>query len=131
MSKKVLLVGHCSPDSSYLKVSLKKADADAEVIRVNNQQALEEHLAQNNNSLLLLNRILDGRFTLPSGVENIVEIRKTHPDLPMMLVSNHADAQQAAEQAGALPGFGKREVTSDRTVKLLHDALAAQPANAD
>ena len=31
-------------------------------------------------------------------------------DVPVMLVSNYADAQAAAVQAGALPGFGKADL---------------------
>ena len=31
-------------------------------------------------------------------------------DLPVMLVSNHPDAQSEAVRAGAAPGFGKAEL---------------------
>jgi hypothetical protein len=41
----------------------------------------------------------------------------------MMLVSNYADAQQAAVAAGALPGFGKRELGTPRVSQLIRDAL--------
>jgi hypothetical protein len=43
--------------------------------------------------------------------------------MKMMLVSNYPDAQAAAEKAGALPGFGKRDIGSPRVKELLRDAL--------
>jgi hypothetical protein len=44
----------------------------------------------------------------------------------MMLVSNYADAQADAVKAGALPGFGKRELGSPKVVQLLKEALGEQ-----
>jgi len=37
-------------------------------------------------------------------------------DVPVMLVSNHADAQEAALDLGASPGFGKASLHSDATL---------------
>ena len=44
-------------------------------------------------------------------------------DVKMMLVSNYPDAQAAAVEAGALPGFGKRDIGSPRVKELLRQAL--------
>jgi CheY-like chemotaxis protein len=53
-----------------------------------------------------------------SGLELIRAIREdpalTH--VPVMLVSNHADAQEAALDLGASPGFGKSNLYSDATL---------------
>ena len=64
--------------------------------------------------LVLVNRVSDedGSF----GVD-LIRTLKSDPALagvPVMLVSDHADAQQAAESLGALPGFGKGEIASAR-----------------
>ena len=48
------------------------------------------------------------------------------PSLKMMLVSNYPEAQQEAIVAGALPGFGKREIGSRRVVDLLRTALKTE-----
>jgi hypothetical protein len=40
-----------------------------------------------------------------------------------MLVSNYADAQAAAVAAGALSGFGKREIGNPKVKQLLENAL--------
>jgi CheY-like chemotaxis protein len=73
--------------------------------------------------LILFNRELDYGFDSTVGVEVIGSLRSNHPTVPMMLVSNYAEAQQAAVAAGALPGFGKREIGSNRVTALLRDAL--------
>ena len=52
-------------------------------------------------------------------------LKKNHPELKVMLVSNYEDAQEAAVSAGALPGFGKREIGTDKVRDLLRDALCA------
>ena len=71
-------------------------------------------------ALLLVNRQLDGNFEVYEGVELIRRLHETYPELPMLLISNFADSQQAAEAAGARPGFGKREIGSAK----MRDALA-------
>jgi hypothetical protein len=48
-----------------------------------------------------------------------------------MLVSNYAEAQAAAVAAGAVPGFGKREIGQPRVAQLIREALGlASPARA-
>jgi len=74
--------------------------------------------------LLLLNRELDYGFTDRRGVDMIRRLRPQHPQLRFMLVSNYADAQQSAIAAGAMPGFGKREIGSPRVSQVLREALA-------
>jgi hypothetical protein len=58
------------------------------------------------------------------GVEMIRTLRQTRPNLKMILVSNYPEAQQAAEAAGALPGFGKKELGTPRVADLIRDTLA-------
>jgi hypothetical protein len=40
-----------------------------------------------------------------------------------MMISNYPEAQQAAESAGALPGFGKREIGSAKVKERISAAL--------
>ena len=60
------------------------------------------------------------------AVDVIKYLSGNYPTLKMILVSNYSDAQSAAVAAGALPGFGKRELGSQRVVNLLKEALADQ-----
>ena len=122
MSKKVLLVGHCGPDSSYLKMVVRSANPKAQILMADDRNELNNALEQGVD-LALFNRELGYGFDESRGVEVIRSLKEMRPEQRMMLVSNYPEAQEAAEQAGALPGFGKREIGSPRVVQLLKDAL--------
>ncbi|WP_428939357.1 hypothetical protein [Fontivita pretiosa] len=119
------LVGHCAPDAAYLRLAVMKAvknAPDVQVVAVDDQAELEKLLAQGVD-LLLINRQLEYGFESDQGVELIRRLRTRYPGLKMMLVSNYRDAQEEASLAGALPGFGKREIGSPRVTQLLRAAL--------
>jgi hypothetical protein len=122
MAKKVLLVGHCGPDSSYLRMVVRKADPTAQIIMADDPGELSAAL-QEDLDLILFNRELGYGFEEPMGVDVIRTLKRTMPNQKMMLISNYPDAQQAAEAVGALPGFGKREIGSHRVIGLLQSAL--------
>jgi DNA-binding NarL/FixJ family response regulator len=123
IGKKVVLVGHCGPDSSYLKMAVAAAGPNVSVMAADEEESLQRAIAAGAD-LVLLNRLLDYGFEEDEGVELISRLRRTHPNLKTMLVSNYADAQSAAVAAGALPGFGKREIGSPKVKQLLENALA-------
>src|SRR4051794_39866392 len=109
MPKKIALVGHCGPDSSYLRMNVAKAlKSDVHILAADDDAELT-HVLGENPDLILFNRELGYGFTDSAGVKVIEKLRKSNPSLKMMLVSNYPDAQAAAVAAGALPGFGKRE----------------------
>ena len=123
MPKKVALVGHCGPDSSYLRMAVTRAVKDAQVVFADDQHTLNK-LIESGLDLVLLNRQLDYGFETDEGVELIRRLREKNPSLKAMLVSNYPDAQQAAVAAGAVPGFGKREIGSPRVSDVIRGALA-------
>lgn len=122
MPKRVVLVGHCGPDSGYLRVVVSKASKDIQVVSADDEASLAHVLSQGVD-LVLLNRQLDWGFKATEGVELISQLRASHPQVKLMLVSNYPDAQEAAVRAGALPGFGKRELGSAKVTELLQCAL--------
>jgi hypothetical protein len=124
---KVALVGHCGPDSSYLRMVIGQAAKGAQVLMADDDQELQDVLAQDV-ALLLFNRELGYGFTHKTGVDAIRHLRGLNKDLKMMLVSNYPDAQAAAVANGALPGFGKREIGSPRVIEVLKAAIE-QPAS--
>jgi two-component system chemotaxis response regulator CheY len=127
MPKKVALVGHCGPDSSYLRIAVSRAERDIQVVAVDDDSDLKRVL-NDGVDLLLLNRQLDFGFDEDEGVALIRRIRAAYPNVKAMLVSNYPEAQAAAVAEGALPGFGKRDIGSARVSELLRDALkSAQP----
>jgi hypothetical protein len=122
MSKKVALIGHCGPDSSYLRMAVMQASKGVKVIGADDREELQRALADGVD-LLLFNRELGYGFDEETGVDVIKRLRVERPELKMMLVTNYPEVQAAAVAAGALPGFGKRELGSPRVAKLLKDAL--------
>jgi hypothetical protein len=121
VSKKVALIGHCGPDSSYLRMTISKAAKDVKILSADDDAELN-HVLGEGPDLLLFNRQLGYGFSETQGVK---VIEKLHGKLPikMMLISNHHDAQEAAVAAGALPGFGKREIGTPKVLELLREAL--------
>lgn len=118
----LVLVGHCGPDSWMLKSMLGKAAPDHPIEMINALSDLEPLL--DSAALLLVNRVLDGRFESESGIgliESISSRDGTRP--PMILVSNLEDAQAEGERAGAKPGFGKSDLYADETLTRVQAAI--------
>lgn len=123
MSKKIALVGHCGPDSSYLRMTvMKAAGSGAQVLMADDDSELKNVLEQGVD-LILFNRELGYGFADKMGVDAIKRLRTQNPLIKTMLVSNYADAQAAAVANGALPGFGKREIGSPRVIEVIRGAL--------
>jgi two-component system, chemotaxis family, chemotaxis protein CheY len=123
MSKKVALVGHCGPDSSFLRMAVSSADRSVQVLAADDSSELIKVLEQGVD-LLLLNREMPYGFEDQEGVGLIRKLRSTHPGVKMMLVSNYPEAQAAAVAAGAVAGFGKREIGTKRVAEVIREALA-------
>ena len=118
MHKTVVLAGHCGPDSSYLKMTVKKAIGDVHIIGADDSQALSIALEKHQVDLILFNRELGYGFDPATGVEAVRLLHRTHPGLKTIVVTNYPDVQRDAEAAGALPGFGKNELGSHRVLQV-------------
>ena len=121
--RKVLLVGHCGADSGSLGWLAQQA-MGLEAIRVNSDSDLRLEASQD--TLLWINRVLDGHFDAADGVALVKELALGVSPPPMMLITNYADVQQAAIDAGALPGFGKNDIGDPALVDRLKK-LAQSP----
>ena len=125
MSKKIALVGHCGPDSSYLRMTvMKAAGKDAQILMADDDSELQAALQQGVD-LILFNRELGYGFEEKMGVDAIKRLKGAYPGIKTMLVSNYAEAQAAAVANGAVPGFGKREIGSPRVLEVIREALGA------
>lgn len=122
-TRTIVLVGHCGPDMFMLKSALGRAAADAPIVTVNDSKSLDEYL--NNESVLLVNRELDGSFDTQNGVELIKQIVQQENSPIIMLISNYQDAQAEAVAAGARKGFGKSDLYDESTTQALRDAVAS------
>jgi two-component system chemotaxis response regulator CheY len=104
--RRVLSVGQCGPDHGSISRTLSQAFG-VEVVAADTATEALEQLRQQSFALVLVNRVFD--WDGSSGLDLIRQV-KNDPEtsqVPVMLVSNLADAQQQAIGAGALPGFGK------------------------
>lgn len=124
---RIALVGHCGPDTSYLMMAARRAAPEAQVVRVNREADLTAFL-ESGAGLLLVNRVLDGDFPDDGGADLIARVRAAHPGVRGMLVSNYPDAQAEAERAGALPGFGKRDIGSPMVLDRIRAGIGAAAA---
>jgi hypothetical protein len=123
MPTKVILVGHCGVDAPRLEKAVWQSLGKVDVIPVNSEGMLEEVL-DDGADLLLFNRELPYGFEESEGLDLMEHVRRRHPELKVMLVSDSADAQDEAEEMGALPGFGKSQLGSDAVSRCLRRAMA-------
>jgi hypothetical protein len=118
----VVLVGHCGFDAGNIAAAVAAALPEVSIESANDSASVGRYARPG--SLLLVNRQLDGDFAGSDGVELIRNLAVA-PDPPrMMLVSNYDDAQSAASDAGALPGFGKDDLQGDLPAQRLREATA-------
>lgn len=109
MAKRVLSVGQCMADHMAISGFLKR-QFGAEVETADTADEAMSTLHNGPFDLVLVNRIFDADGG--SGLD-LVKVIKKDPGtnkLPVILVSNYADAQQRAVDAGAEPGFGKAQL---------------------
>ncbi len=119
----VLIAGHCSYDTGNIKNLLARV-GPVQSLTADSREATLSAVENHDIHLVLLNRIFEETRT--SGVDLISEIKSAKPQTKVMLVSNLPDAQAAAVARGALPGFGKRELSSAEVVENLRVALDLQ-----
>ncbi len=98
---------------------------DVHVDRVMHVEEALSALHGNRYELVLVNRLVfaDGSDALP-----LIERMKADPELravPVMMISNYADAQNRAVAAGALPGFGKAAMNDAATIAQLKSVLSS------
>jgi len=106
--KKVVLVGHCTPDTYMLKSTVARHTPGVAIEAVNDQAKLDQHA--DSESLLLVNRVLDGDFDAEDGIELIKKQTGKDNAPTAVLISNHDEYQDQAKQAGGQDGFGKSEL---------------------
>ncbi len=73
--------------------------------------------------LLMLNRQLEFGFAQGDGVAVLRQIKQQHPAQRVLMVSNYPETQEEALAAGALPGFGKREIGTEKVKQRIREAL--------
>ncbi|MFK7768993.1 MAG: response regulator [Mariniblastus sp.] len=125
-SKKVLDVGQCNMDHTRISEVLNES-FNVEVLRAHSNGEAIEMAKQDSFDLILINRLFD-RDGSP-GMDTLTQLKSDTnlSEVPVMVVSNFEDAQNAAVAAGAVPGFGKAALNepagTSATVALLSEFL--------
>jgi CheY-like chemotaxis protein len=120
MPKRVLDVGQCGPDHSTIRRYLTR-HFDCEISKADTLDDALAMLKSGKFDLVLVNRKLDIDYS--DGLEVIRQIKADPATaaVPVMLVTNYPEHQDAAIAAGAIRGFGKLEYEKPQTL----DRLAA------
>lgn len=111
MSKTVLGVGHCGFDSGRISAVVSACGGSFE-----NVATAEEALTRvkaGGVAVVIPNRVIGSD---EQGGLKVVQALQADPEAsstPVALISGIADAQQAAEAAGAVPGIGKGVLETD------------------
>lgn len=120
MKKRVLDVGNCSLDHGSI-TQLIQSNFDAVVeLAAGGEEALQL-LERNDYALVLVNRLLDTDGS--SGLDLIKNIKTRSADIPVMMITNFAEHQDAAVADGAIRGFGKSSLSDITTIDLLREYL--------
>lgn len=122
MTKRVLDVGNCDPDHAGITNFFTK-HFDVEVGRTKLPADTMEQLRATPYDLVVINRKLDEDYT--DGLE-IIKLIKADPktkDVPVMLITNYEEHQEAAIAEGAIYGFGKLEYSEPKTLERVKAVL--------
>lgn len=121
-TRRVLDVGQCDLDHGNI-ARLLKENFDVTVDRAKSAEQVQYMLGFYDYDLVLVNRVFDA-----DGDEGLTLIQQLKDGdatrgIPVMLVSNYAEAQTEAEALGALAGFGKAQLGEPQTLARIRAAL--------
>ncbi|MCH2113861.1 MAG: response regulator [Pirellulales bacterium] len=122
MPKRVLDVGNCSPDFAAIK-GLLSGHFECTVEQAHSAEDALATLRTGKFSLVTINRKLDCDYSDGLEIIRAIKADATLAKLPVMLITNFPEHQEAAEAAGALRGFGKLEFDHPETLAKLMPIL--------
>ncbi len=125
MTKRVLDVGQCGPDHVAIRRYLT-THFDVEVVPTHGLSDTLAELRSGHFHLVLINRKLDADYSDGIEIVRAVKAAAETAHVPVMLVTNYPEHQDAAEAAGAHRGFGKLEFDRAETRNKLA-AVLGQP----
>jgi len=124
MVKTLVDCGNCGPDFNSIR-QMVTSHFQATVLQTHGMEDTVELLRNRKVDLVIVNRKLDRDYS--DGLEIIKSI-KSDPeiaDVPVMLLTNYDEHQQAAVAEGATYGFGKLEIGNDETIEKLKPYLTS------
>lgn len=122
-SRRILNVGQCGFDHSNISRYLSRG-FDAEVARADDfEEAVTKLRNGGHFDLVLVNRVTDSDGSMGLDLIRTLKADAELAKVPVMLVSNYEDAQEAAIGLGAVPGFGKADVGGPKADAILKGVL--------
>lgn len=121
---RILDVGNCGPDHASLMRFFTK-HFDCQIAQADRADDAIEKLMADAYDLVVVNRKLDIDYT--DGIE-VIRRMKAEPrtaEVPVMLITNYSEHQDAAVAEGALRGFGKLELDKQESRDRVAEALGA------
>lgn len=122
MSRRVLDVGQCGYDHGQISRTIE-SEFDAAVSAAHSGADALTQLRAGTFDLVLINRLLDRDGSSGMDILRKIKADPALADIPVMLVSNYADAQSEAVSAGAVAGFGKNDLRSSVALDKLRPHL--------
>jgi len=123
MTKRVLDVGQCARDHATISAFLRRHFA-CEVAQAHHAEDALEQLKSGHFDLVLVNRKLDVDYSDGIDVIRKMKADQATASVPVMLITNYPEHQEAAVAVGAIRGFGKLEFDKPETLERLATALA-------
>ncbi|MGV3484545.1 MAG: response regulator [Planctomycetaceae bacterium] len=127
MPKTLIDCGNCGPDYNSIR-QMVQANFDAVVLQTHGLEDTLELLGQREVALVTVNRKLDRDYTDGLDVIRGIKADPRFASVPVMLVTNYDEHQEAAEKEGAVWGFGKLSVRDPKTVERLQPFLGSPKA---
>lgn len=122
MAKRVLDVGNCVPDHAAIR-ALVERNFDARVVQTHGPEDTLRELRDARYDLVLVTRKLDRDYSDGLDVIRAIKADPALAGVPVMLVTNYEEHQQAAIDEGAERGFGKGHLRAPETAELLRPFL--------
>lgn len=125
MDKRLVLdVGNCGPDHASIRRMLQR-EFEVEVLQTHGLDDTLDVLRSKQISLVLINRKLDQDYSDGTEILKQIKLDPGLAALPVMIVTNYEEHQQAAMQLGAERGFGKLSMNDLQTKERLSQFLAS------
>ena len=122
MPKTVIDCGNCGPDFHSIR-QFVTSNFEAVVVQSHDAEQTLKLLGERDVALVTVNRKLDRDYS--DGMEVVKQIKadENFGEIPVMLVTNFEEHQQAAMDAGCVRGFGKLALGDPGTAELLRPYL--------
>ena len=123
MAKVLLDCGNCGPDFNSIR-QMATSTFGATVLQAHGAEDALEILRGRDVDLVTVNRKLDRDYS--DGIDVVRQI-KSDPEVssvPVMLVTNYDEHQEAAIKQGCVRGFGKLAINDVETHELLQPYLS-------